>query len=50
MLKTKIEIKNPTQNKPNILESIRLEQALRLAKKNLKKVRLVNLKRYMKIS
>ena len=29
-LMTKIEIKNPTQNKPNILESI-FEQALRLA-------------------
>ena len=36
-LMTKIEIKNLTQNKPNILESIRLEQALRLAKKKSKK-------------
>ena len=36
-LRTKTEIKNLTQNKPNILESIRLEQALRLAKKKSKK-------------
>ena len=47
MLNAKNQIKTSNQDKPNILATLKLEQALRLAKKKMKKVLLKKLNKYI---